>query len=102
MTHFGPVAPLEPKATDDPAVRRLVTSDYFLFDEVRPGSSWSVGGDDTCHVVVVLEGEFALDDAWGLPAIKRGRTVLCPAAIGRQTLRSATTGSAKLLHVALP
>lgn len=102
VTHFGPVGPLVPTSTGDPAVKRLVTSDYFLFDEVRPGSSWSVGGDDTCHVVVVLEGEFALDDAWGLPAIKRGRTVLFPAAIGRQTLRSVTTGSAKLLHVALP
>jgi mannose-6-phosphate isomerase len=102
VTHFGPVGPLEPKATDDPAVKRLVTSDYFLFNEVRPGGSWSVGGDDACHVVVVLDGEFALDDAWGLPTIKRGSTVMLPTAIGRQTLRGLTNGAAKLLHVALP
>ena len=101
VTQFGPVGPLEPTATGDPAVRRLVTSDYFLFDEVRPDGAWTVGGDGACHFLVVLDGMLHLDAAWNLPPIGRGRTVLLPAAIGSQTLR-ADAGAAKLLHVTLP
>jgi hypothetical protein len=84
-------------------MRRLVTSDYFLFDEVRPGADWSIGGDDACHFLAVLEGTLHLDDAWNLPPLTRGQTMLLPAAIGRQTLRTVPSdGQAKLLHVMLP
>ena len=103
VTHLGPVDPLQPVPMADPALSRLVTSDYFLFDEVRPGPDWSIGGDDACHFIAVLEGTLCLDDAWNLPSLTRGQTVLLPAAIGRQTLRTVPSdGQAKLLHVMLP
>jgi hypothetical protein len=44
----------------------------------------------------------ALDEAWGLPELGPGRTVLLPAEIGPQTVRCVgNAGGAKLLHVAL-
>ncbi|MEI6241563.1 MAG: type I phosphomannose isomerase catalytic subunit [Planctomycetia bacterium] len=102
VSRFGPVAPVRPQDTPDPAVKRLVTSEFFLFDEVRPIGAWEVGGDDTCHFLAVLDGTLAFDDHWSLPPAGRGRTVLMPAAIGRQRLRILGDTPATLLHVALP
>jgi mannose-6-phosphate isomerase len=102
VTRFGPVAPVQPAATADPAVQRLVTSDFFLFDDVRPAHAWNVGGDDSCHVLAVLDGTLAFDDHWNLPPVSRGRTILLPAAIGRQRLTVLPGPAAKLLHIALP
>jgi mannose-6-phosphate isomerase len=102
VTRFGPVAPVQPEATTDPTVKRLVTSEFFLFDEVRPTGPWEIGGDDACHFIAVLEGTLTFDDRWQLPPAGRGRTVLLPASIGRQTLHIAPGPPAKLLHVALP
>ena len=102
VSKIGPVKPVVPATTADPAVHRLVTSDYFLFDEVRPTGAWSVGGDDACHFIAVLDGTLHLDDAWNLPPLRRGQTLLLPAAIGRQSLRVAPGTPATLLHVMLP
>jgi mannose-6-phosphate isomerase len=102
VTRFGPVGPVDPTATADPAVMRLVTSDYFLLDEVRPDGPWTVGGDDGCHLIAVLDGVFRTADSWSLPPLRSGQTLLLPAAIGRQTLRMAEGTSGRLLHVALP
>lgn len=102
VTKFGPVAPVQPVATSDPAVKRLVTNDYFLLDEVRPTNAWSVGGDEACHFLAVLEGTLAFEDRWNLPTVGRGQTILMPAAIGRQILRTLPDTKATLLHVALP
>jgi hypothetical protein len=43
-----------------------------------------------------------LDEAWGLPDLGLGRTLLLPAETGSQTLRSlGGVGATKLLHVTL-
>ena len=88
VTRFGPVVPVTPATTPDPAVRRLVTSEYFLLDEVRPesGGRWRVGGDDGCHFLAVLAGRVRLDDRWELPPLGRGGCVLLPASAGVQSL----------------
>lgn len=102
VSRFGPVAPVPPATARGPGVRRLATCDYFVFEEIVPGASWTVGGDDTCHLLAIVGGKVALDDRWGLPVLGVGQTVLLPADIGPQTIRSqgdATT--TKLLHVAL-
>lgn len=101
VTRFGPTAPVAPATTGNPAVRRLVTCDYFSFDEVVPEAEWHVGGDDTCHLLAVLCGEVALDPVWGLPPLRRGSCLLLPASLPPQQLRARTDehGSAKLLHV---
>jgi mannose-6-phosphate isomerase len=102
VTKFGPLAPVPPETTADPVVKRLVTSEFFLFDEVRPTGTWEIGGDDACHFLAVLDGSLTFDDRWRLPPATRGRTILLPAAIGRQPLHVAPGPPATLLHVALP
>ena len=100
-TRTGPADPVTPRSTDDPAVRRLVACDYFVFDEVRPTDRWEVGGDDRCHFVAVIAGEARLDGRWGLPPLGIGDCVLVPASAGRQTLAVEGTGPT-LLRVTLP
>lgn len=103
VTHLGPVEPLRREPTADPVISRLVTSRYFLFDEVRPSGDFSIGGDNACHALAVLEGTLCFDDSWSLPPLARGQTVLLPAAIGRQTLSPVpAAGQATLLHIMLP
>jgi len=101
-TRMTPVDPLLPAATVDAAVSRLVSSDYFLLDEVRLDAAWRVGGDDACHFIAVLSGAAALDDRWGLAPLSAGGCVLLPAALGPQVVRATTATGAKLLHVQLP
>jgi len=108
VTQFGPVAPLQrqqsalsvPAAGVGAATRRLVTCDYFLFDEVRPTDDWAVGGYNTCHFLAVLSGEVRLEPRWNLPPLTKGMCGLLPASIGRQML--AATADTTLLHVQLP
>jgi mannose-6-phosphate isomerase len=102
VTRFGPVSPVTPAVTDDPAVRRLVSCEYFSLDDVVPNGHWQVGGDDACHLLAVLAGEVTLDAAWGLPPLRRGSCVLLPASLPSQRLQATalTDGPAKLLHVA--
>jgi mannose-6-phosphate isomerase len=105
VTRFGPVAPARLEASSARAnARRLVTSDFFVFDEIRTPGDWQVGGDDACHFVTVLSGEFHLDEAWRLPPLLPGTSMLMPAALARQTLSAtaATGGMATLLHVSIP
>lgn len=99
VTQFGPVAPVRRMPTDDPAQHRLVTSAYFTLDEVVPSGEWSVGGDENCHVLVVLSGKVQLDPAWSLPDLGPGRCLLLPAAVGRQGI--ATDPGTRLLHIGL-
>lgn len=113
VTRLGPVAPVEPIPSTEPAadvrVRRLVTSDFFLFDEVQSASSstgrWHVGGDETCHFLAVLSGHVTLEGRWSLPPLGRGDCVLLPAASGVHAVElepGNPAAPAKLLHVALP
>ena len=104
VTKTAPVGPVRAAATPDAAVKRLVTSDYFLLEEVRPQERWTVGDDDACHFLAVLAGEVRLDERWPLPAIPRGGCVLLPAAIGPQSLRATPVDGKPptLLHVSLP
>ena len=103
-TRLGPVAPVVPELTEDPAVRRLVSCEYFVFDEVAPGRGWQVGGDDGCHFLAVLSGGLTLDDRWSLPPLHAGDCVLLPASIGRQSVAATDRDGrpAKLLHISLP
>lgn len=100
VTRTGPVSPVQPRPTEDPAVRRLVTSEFFLLDEICPGDSWEVGGDDRCHFLAVLAGTLRMSDRWGLPPLGPGGCVLLPASAGGQKL--VTIPESRLLRVTLP
>jgi mannose-6-phosphate isomerase len=105
VTRFGPVASVRrPEGTGGTV--RLVTCDYFLFDEIAPeaGKAWMCGGDDGWHFLAIIDGRWTLDPRWGLPPLERGGCVLLPASAGRQDLTVAPTGPTppRALHVALP
>jgi mannose-6-phosphate isomerase len=106
VTQCGPVAPVASEAIveDGTATRQLVTCDSFLFDEIRLGRDWTVGGDDACHFLAILSGEVHLDARWQLPPLTPGACVLLPAAIGKQVVRAAEAAATPptLLHVQLP
>jgi len=97
----APVDPLVPAATDDPAVRRLVSCAHFRFDEVRPVDGWEVGGDDAWHFVTVVAGCVRLDERFGLPTLGVGGSLLLPASTGRCRLSAGAPGTT-LLRVMPP
>jgi mannose-6-phosphate isomerase len=97
VTRTGPVGPVAPAATADPAVRRLVACEFFTLDEVRPDDSWPCGGDGGCHFLAVIEGALRLPDRWSLPPLAPGDCVLLPAAAGEQVV--AAEGGTKVLRV---
>ena len=102
VSRFGPVAPCAAATRTSPGVRRLASCDYFQFDEIIPGADWTVGGDDACHLLAIVGGKVAFDEAWGLPLLGVGRTILLPAEIGPQTIRSVDdSGATRILHVTL-
>ncbi len=105
VTRFGPVGPVRAAATPEPGVRRLVISEYFLLDEIRPlFGRWQVGGDERCHFLAVLSGRVRFDDRFGLPPLGRGGCALVPASAGPQKLEAEHDGSDAplLLRVTLP
>lgn len=104
VTRTGPVEPITPIPTSDRAVRRLVTCPYFQLDDVRPGDSWSVGGDGGWHFLAVLEGRVSCSASWGLPPLGAGECLLLPAAVGRETLQASPVDgrACRLLRVGIP
>ncbi|MCX7401829.1 MAG: class I mannose-6-phosphate isomerase [Planctomycetia bacterium] len=104
VTQTEAVSPAIATRTSDPVVSRLVSSPYFLFDEVEPVGRWGIGGDDSFHFLAVLAGEVRLESHWQLPPLTRGACVLLPAAIASQTLETTAAFGCqpKLLHITLP
>lgn len=87
---------------------RLVTTEYFTVDELRPGIGDVVaiadvlgvaGGRGAAVAIVVLEGECELVDgrAFQPVALRRGDTALVPAAIVAHTLLSASVAGVRVL-----
>ncbi len=103
ITHFCPVNPQKRKPTDDPCVKRLVTNDYFLIDEVSIDKPWHLGGDKSCHFLAVISGCIRLDAHWNLPKLHAGSCVLFPASLDRQYIAPENTDQkAIILHTYLP
>jgi len=75
----GPVQPQRPRTTDRPPVSRLVECEKFVLDRWEFDSPQSIGGDNRCCLISVLEGAVRLEgDPSGLP-LARGGTALLPA-----------------------
>ena len=103
VTRFGPVDPVTPGRTADPAVRRLVTSPFFVFDEVRCDRPRQIGGDDACHFLAVVQGRMRFAAAPGLSPLGPGDCALVPAAAGGVAIAPlAGHPAVTLLHVTLP
>jgi mannose-6-phosphate isomerase len=96
----GPVAPQQPQPTGDPRRERLVACDKFVLDRVTLNAPATIGGDDRCHVVTVVEGAAtAGGDPLAAP-LARGDSALAPAAAG--PVEITPRGGTVLLDAHLP
>jgi mannose-6-phosphate isomerase len=82
----GPVAPQRPAPTERPQVSRLVECDRFLWDRWDFDSPLTIGGDNRCHIIAVLEGAMRIDGDPADAVLRRGGTALLPAGLGQVRL----------------
>ena len=75
----GPVACQRPQAIRPSVVSRLVSCPAFSLDRWTWQGDESLGGDDTFHLVTVIEGEANLVAKSGRASLARGQTSLIPA-----------------------
>ncbi len=79
---YGPVRAQKPQPTGVQGVERLVDCDHFVLDRWTLLGTHRAGGDERCHILVVLEG--AVDIA-GDPLgqrLVRGGVIMLPAQLG--------------------
>jgi len=76
------IMPQQPRATQRPAVQRLVSCEKFVLDRWTLMGEQLLNGNNRFHILSVLEGELEL------PAIlRRGQTVLLPACLAEVAIR---------------
>ena len=97
----GPVTPQVQQPTAQAHVQRLVECDQFRLDRWAIDAPCSIGGDDRFHILAVIDGELRISgDAVDEP-LKKGGTILLPAAYGRVQL-TPSSGKAVVLDSYLP
>lgn len=95
----GPVSPRRLQRSDH-SPQTLVSCEKFILSAVR-GAEMTVGGDASCHIVTVPHGEATVQPEGGESTrLRRGDTVLLPAASGPTRLRASENGV--LLEIRLP
>jgi mannose-6-phosphate isomerase len=96
----GPAVPQTPQPGERPHVERLVECDKFVLDRWTFDSREVIGGDESCHLIAVLEGEVEIAGDPAPGPLGKGHTALLPAALGQTELRP--RGRTVLLDVYLP
>jgi mannose-6-phosphate isomerase class I len=79
---------------------RLVACDKFVMDRCETDKPFRVGGDESFHLLVTVEGAVNLPDDPTEEPLARGQTALLPASLGEITL--VPQEKAILLDVFLP
>ena len=97
---LGPIDAQVPQPGDASHIERLVTGDKFILDRWQFDSTQAAGADDRCHIVTVLDGTVAVAGDVVDTSLRKGETVLLPAAIG--SVEIAPQGRATLLDMYLP
>jgi mannose-6-phosphate isomerase len=96
----GPVAPQTPQPTAIVGRERLVECDKFILDRVTFAAPTTIGGDDRCRVLAMVEGAVsAAGDPLHAP-LAIGDAALAPAAAGAITFTP--QGRAAMLDIYLP
>jgi mannose-6-phosphate isomerase len=72
----------EPPSANCGHVDRLVDCDKFILDRWRLEGRASIGGDDRCHLLTVIQGAMQLAGDWAEHPLAVGQSCLIPAAIG--------------------
>lgn len=97
---LGPAAPQQPRATERPEVERLVECDKFVLERRTFTSTETIGGDDRCHLIALVEGEIEMAGDPDMYRLRKGHTALLPASLDR--VQIVPKGRAVLLDVYLP
>ena len=84
--NLGQINPHGARRTDRPEVSRLVECDKFVLDRWQLEESEPIGGDDRCHIIVILDGEMRIEGDPSDAPLKRGGTALLPASLGKTRL----------------
>ena len=96
----GPVLPQIPQPLGS-GRERLVACEQFVLDRISLHAG-TVGGDQRCHVLTVLEGEVTVTgDPAGGP-LRRGSSMVVPAGCGAVAISSQSSEPAVLLDAFLP
>jgi mannose-6-phosphate isomerase len=96
----GPVTARQPLPTDRSHVSRLVACDKFVLERWEFDATQTIGGDDRCHILAVLEGEVRVSGDPMDEPLTRGQTMLLPAAAGECKLITRT--ETRMLDMYLP
>ncbi len=98
----GPRGPSEPVLeAEDPVQReRLVDCEYFTLRRWRGAQPFPVGAEDSCRILVGVEGEGEVEHSGRSYPVRGGDVVLLPAEIG--VCRFRPRGNVGLLEVGLP
>ncbi len=83
---LGPINPVTPKAEPSSGtgngIEQLVACDRFVMERWQLDASRSIGGDNRCRIVMVLDGAVTIDDKTHPTSAARGTTLLLPASLG--------------------
>ena len=84
----GPVAPRQPRPTENASKARLVECNYFTWDRWEFDGTQRMGGDNRSHILAVIRGlAFVEGDPLEQP-LDRGQTMLLPASLGTVAIRA--------------
>jgi mannose-6-phosphate isomerase len=97
----GPVEPTTGQSTDNPQVTRLVACEQFVLDRWRVQGKERIEGENRCLILTVVGGQLTVEGDV-MPALRRGQTLLIPAAWGSVELESVGESAAELLVAGLP
>ncbi len=91
---MGPVDPQPAHSPDSRGASRLVVCEKFLLDKLDLHAPIKIGGDERCHIIIVLEGSLLLDGDPAPAPISRGDAALIPARLGPLNLTPQKTALA--------
>lgn len=87
----GPCLPQTPQRTGLPRVERLVECDKFTLDRWSIASPRTVGGDNCCHLLAVIDGAVSIASDPHQRPLRRGESMLLPASLGKCRLEPQAT-----------
>jgi mannose-6-phosphate isomerase len=98
----GPLDPLRNIPADSTGVTRLMQCEKFVIDKLDFNSTMAVGGDERCHIIIVLDGTVTVENDPAKKPLIRGETILLPASIGLIRFTPKNKKNVTVLDVYLP
>ena len=95
----GPAAPQVPQPTDNPRLEVLVACDQFVLQRWSGDDGDQFGGDQRCHLLIVLEGAVQVASDPAERPLVRGETLLLPAACGPTDVQPLEASTLLAIHL---